>query len=147
MCFPLIWFSNNLFVKCLLSQLMHMFQDLGLDCLIVLTQAPGLSAYNRAERKMFHLSKELSGLVLPAETFGTHLNNANTVDEELEERNFEAAAEVLAEIWSNMEIDGFSVNAEYVALKPTEDITGFSLSDSYKSRHLIQTQYITVALK
>ena len=26
-----------------------------------LTQAPGLSAYNRAERKMFHLSKELSG--------------------------------------------------------------------------------------
>ena len=28
---------------------------------IGVTQAPGLSAYNRAERKMYHLSKELAG--------------------------------------------------------------------------------------
>ena len=122
-------------------------QDLELDCIIEVTQAPGLSAYNRAERKMYHLSKELSGIVLPAETYGSHLNNGKTVDEELEERNFEAAGEVLSEVWSKMEIDKFSVTAEYVSLKPTEDITGFSASDSYKSRHLIQTQYMTVALK
>ena len=67
----------------------HLFQDLDLDCSIELTQAPGLSAYNRAERKMYHLSKELSGVILPAETYGTHLRNGVTVDEELEERNFQ----------------------------------------------------------
>ena len=39
------------------------FVDLNLDCLIEVTQAPGHSAFNRAERKMFHLSKEMSGLV------------------------------------------------------------------------------------
>ena len=36
----------------------YYLQDLDLDCVIELTQAPGLSAYNRAERKMYHLSKE-----------------------------------------------------------------------------------------
>ena len=118
-----------------------------LDCLIELTQAPGLSAYNRAERKMFHLSKEITGVVLPADTFGTHLNNGKTVDEELEIQNFEAAGEVLADIWGGMEIDGYKVNAEYIALPPTEDITSFSATPFYKSRHLIQTQYMTVVLK
>ena len=118
-----------------------------MDAVIELTQAPGLSAFNRAERKMYHLSKELSGVVLPAETFGSHLNNGKTIDEGLEERNFEAAGKVLAEIWDNMVIDEHEVKAEYVAMKPTEDITDFNVSATYKSRHLFQTQYMTVALK
>ena len=90
-----------------------------LDCLIELTQAPGLSAYNRAERKMFHLSKEITGVVLPADTFGTHLNNNETVDDDLELQNFEAAGEVLADIWGAMEIDGYKVKAEYIPLAGT----------------------------
>ena len=96
---------------------------------------------------MYHLSKELSGIVLPAETFGTHLKDGKTIDEEMEERNFEAAGEVLAEVWSKLEIDEHKVTAEYVAIKPTADIVSFSVSEAYKSRHLIQTQYLTVALK
>ena len=122
-------------------------QELGLDCVIEITQAPGLSAYNRAERKMFYLSKELSGLVLPAETFGSHLQHGKTIDEALEERNFESAGEVLADVWNKMVIDEHDVTAEYISVKPTEDISKFSVSPSYKSRHLIQTQYMTVALK
>ena len=121
--------------------------DLILECLIELTQAPGLSAYNRAERKMFHLSKEITGVVLPADTFGTHLNNNETVDDELELQNFEAAGEVLADIWGAMEIDGYKVKAEYIPLAPTEDITSFTATPFYKSRHLIQTQYMTVVIK
>ena len=115
--------------------------------MIELTQAPGLSAYNRAERKMFHLSKAISGVVLPAETFGTHLKNGETVDEELELINFEGAGEILSEIWNELEIDGYKVKAEYIPLAPTEDITNFSVTAVYKSRHLIQTQYMTVVLK
>ena len=122
-------------------------QDLDLDCVIELTQAPGLSAYNRAERKMYHLSKELSGIVLPSDTFGSHLKDGKTIDDDLELRNFEAAGEVLAEVWSNLVIDDHAVKAEYVSMKPTEDITGFYVSASFKSRHLITTQYMTVALR
>ena len=107
-------------------------QDLDLDCLIELTQAPGLSAYNRAERKMFHRSKAMTGVVLPAETYGTHLHNGDTVDSELEECNFEAAGEALAEIWNEMEIGGHEVKAEYVVAPPTEDITNYSSSAHYK---------------
>ena len=70
---------------------------------------------------MYHLSKELSGVILPVDTFGTHLNNGLTVDEELEERNFEAAGGVLAEIWSKLVIDGHPVRSEYVNMKPTDD--------------------------
>ena len=99
--------------------------------MIELTQAPGLSAYNRAERKMYHLSKELSGIVLPADTFGSHLKDGQTIDDELEQRNFEAAGEVLAEVWSNLVIDDHPVKAEYVAMKPTEDITRFTATASF----------------
>ena len=124
-----------------------MFQDLELDCSIELTQAPGLSAYNRAERKMYHLSKELSGVILPAETYGTHLRNGATVDEELEERNFQAAGETLAEIWDGLVIDGKAVKSEYVLEAPNEEIKNFEVSFQYKSCHIIQTQYITAVLK
>ena len=54
---------------------------------------------------MYHLSKELTGIVLPHDTFGTHLRNGKTIDEELEKKNFKAAGEVLSEIWSRLLID------------------------------------------
>ena len=57
---------------------------------------------------MYHLSKELSGVILPAETYGTHLRNGATVDEELEERNFQAAGETLAVIWDGLCLSSLS---------------------------------------
>ena len=46
------------------------FKELNLDLYIEVTNAPGLSAFNKVERKMFHLSKELTGVLLPHASFG-----------------------------------------------------------------------------
>ena len=85
--------------------------------------------------------------MFPADTFGLHLKDGQTIDDEHEQRNFEAAGEVLAEVWSNLVIDDHPVKAEYVAMKPTEDITRFTVTVSIKPRHLITTQYMKVALR
>ena len=124
-----------------------MNQELELDCLIEVTEAPGLSAFNKAERRMYFLSKELGGVVLPHDTFGSHLVNGKTVDEDLEMKNFQAAGEALADLWGNMMIDSHPVTAEYVASPPLPSTKDFSVSAFYKSRHLIQTQYMTIVLK
>ena len=52
-------FFNNIVMGC------KTFKEMGLDCYIEVTNAPGLSAYNRCERRMYHLSKEMTALVLP----------------------------------------------------------------------------------
>ena len=102
-------YENNKKMACLT------FKKMNLDCLVEFTQAPGLSAFNRAERKMYPLSKEMTGLVLPHDTFGSHLHNGKTVDEALEIRNFEAAGKVLCEVWEKLVLDGFPVRAEYIS--------------------------------
>ena len=64
---------------------------------------------------MAPLSRELAGLVLPHDHFGTHLNaSGKTVDHDLEKENFGKAAETLAEVWSSVLIDNYPVHAEYV---------------------------------
>ena len=72
---------------------------------------------------MSNLNKELSGTILPHDHFDTHLDNNNkTIDEELELRNFESAAEILAELGSKLVIDGHPVVAEFINEEPL-DIT------------------------
>ncbi|KAJ8886003.1 hypothetical protein PR048_012209 [Dryococelus australis] len=52
-----------------------------LDAIFIVTNAPGRSAFNRVERRMAPLSQELTGVVLPHDSFGTHLDsNGRTVD-------------------------------------------------------------------
>lgn len=53
----------------------HHFVKNNLDALFIMTNAPGRSAFNRAERRMAPLSRELSGLILPHEHYGTHLDS------------------------------------------------------------------------
>ena len=53
---------------------------------------------------------------------------------------------MLAEVWNNLVIDYHPVKAGDVSMKPTEDITRFTVTASFKSRHLITTQYLAVAL-
>lgn len=68
------------------------------DALFLATNAPGRSAYNRVERRMALLSRELAGLVLPHDQFGSHLDERGvTIDEHLERSNFEFAGNVFAE--------------------------------------------------
>ncbi|KAL7295587.1 hypothetical protein TKK_0011225 [Trichogramma kaykai] len=65
---------------------------------------------------MAPLSRALSGVILPHDFHGNHLNaQKKTDDEELEKKNFAKAGEILAEIWSDKTIDKFPILAEYVS--------------------------------
>ena len=87
------------FPKTLDAAIQH-FKKYNLDALLISTLVPGLSAYNQVERRMAPLSKALSGISLPHETFGTHLDSSRkTIETNLEKRNFKAAGEILAKVW------------------------------------------------
>ena len=122
-------------------------QDLNLDLLAETTNAPGLSAFNKAERRMYHLSKQMSGVILPHDTYGSHLQNGKTVDEELEKENFEAAGNTLASIFSDLEIDGFEVKADFIKEPAKEETIKYEATASFRSRHVLETQYATYVLK
>ena len=95
------------------------FNSYDLDAVFVATNAPKRSAFNRCERRMVPLSKELAGLILQHDHFGTHLNqNGETVDEALQLENFEHAGKALAEVWSDIVFDGHPCVAEYVSDEP-----------------------------
>lgn len=82
--------------------------------MIIITNAPGRSAFNRVKRRMTHLSRELSGLILPHDHFGNHLNSfGKTINSDLEFQNFKHAGKVLAEVCSSIEIDNYPVVAEF----------------------------------
>ena len=85
-------YSNN--ICCAIE---YFFKN-DLDAYFLATNAPGRSTINRVERRMYTLSKELSGVVHPKDHSGTHLDiNNKTIDKELELENFEYAAKILAE--------------------------------------------------
>ena len=70
---------------------------------------------------MAPLSKELAGLILPHDHFGRHLDGqGNTIDTEHEKRNFVFAVRALAEVWSQVNNDGFSTIAEYIDPESSE---------------------------
>ena len=116
------------------------------DAVIEVTNAPGLSAYNRVERRMHPLSLSMAGVILPHDTFGTHLDNqGKTVNFELEKDNFAAAGKVLAEVFSNIKIDGHEVQARYVSGPPNIQLMT-DAGGKYRDRHVLETQYLTAML-
>ena len=123
-----------------LANAVYLFQRYDLDTLIHTVNAAGLSAFNPCERRMAPLSHDVAGVVLPHDTFGSHLDRQRrTVDEELEKANFFAASEELASIWSKTVIDGHPVDARAVPLgqqfvAPTPD-------PKWVSIHVQQTRY------
>lgn len=60
--------------------------------------------------------------------------SGETVDEELEKRNFEFAGKLLSDIWSNCVIDEHPVAAEYIKPKPQEDLG--SVDYEWESKHM-----------
>jgi hypothetical protein len=91
------------------------FVKFNLDAMFVATHAPGQSASNPVERRMAPLSRDLCGIILPHDVFGSHLDkNGKTVDMELEKNNFQKAGELLADVWSERVIDKYPVIAEFV---------------------------------
>ena len=122
------------------------FCEHNLDAYFVATNAPGRSAFNRVERRMSNLSKELSGVILPHDHFGTHLDHNNkTIDEELGLQNFKYAGEILAELWSKLVIDDHPVIAEFVRDKASR-IT-IAKSDKWKANHVRESQYLLQIVK
>ena len=116
------------------------------DGVFVFCNAPGFSAYNKVERRMAPLSKEVAGIVLPFDTFGTHLNTSNkTIDEELEKKNFEAAGKILASVWSETMIDNFPVVAEYQS--PGKIVKFEAVDQKWIDIHVRQSRYLLQIVK
>ena len=121
------------------------FKKYNFDALLVLTHAPGMSEYNYVERKMAPLSKELAGLILPHDSCGTHLDSQRkTIDVDLEKANFKKAGEILAEVWSELVIDGHPVVAEYVEDKKLELS---SPSEMWMNFHVRTSHYLLQIVK
>ena len=73
------------------------FVENSLDAFFLATNVPDRSAFNRAERRIVRLSKELSGVILEHDKFGSHLDAKSvTVDKDLELKNFQYAGRTLA---------------------------------------------------
>lgn len=129
-----------------LATSVSLFKLLELDVLLHGVNAAGLSAFNPCERRMAPLSHDLAGVVLPHDTYGSHLDKqGKTVNEELEKKNFHSAAEALALVWSDTVIDGHAVDAKAVAIgqafePPTPDA-------QWVSRHVQQSRYALQVVK
>lgn len=128
----------------------HHFLENDLDALIIATNAPGRSAFNRVERRMAPLSRELAGLILPHEHYGSHLDaDGRTVDEELEKANFAFAGRTLSEVWSGMIIDSHPVVSEYIEPDKSEmkhdDLR--TVSVQWRAKHVRESQYCTQIVK
>ena len=129
-----------------LKNAVFLFKMLGLDVYIHATNAAGLSAFNPCERRMAPLTHDLVGLVLPAFAHGSHLDDSGkTIDNDLEIKNFFAASEVLSDVWSRTEINGFKVDCKPVPMdchhEPEE------VDQSWASRHVLQTRYMLMVVK
>ncbi|KAJ8896472.1 hypothetical protein PR048_001816, partial [Dryococelus australis] len=124
------------------------FKKYDLGAIFIVTNAPGRSAFNRVERRMAPLSRELTGVVLPHDSFGTHLDsNSRTVDVSLEKDNFKKAGEILAEIWSAVCIDGHEVVAKYIdPNNDTSNVTDLP-SEEWYAEHVRESQYVLQVVK
>jgi hypothetical protein len=119
----------------------HHFKTYNLDAIFIATNAPGHSAYNAVERRMAPLSHDLSGLILPHDAYGSHLDEKGTItDQELAKKNFAMAGDALASVWSKTVIDGYPVSARYC--EPNENLLPiFPQSEEWKMEHVRQSQY------
>lgn len=91
------------------------FKRYNLDALFIFAQAPGHPSSNICERRFAVLAQDLTGLVLPYDYFGTHLNlGGYTIDAELEKTNLKKTGEVLAEIWNLDKIDGQPIVVQFI---------------------------------
>ncbi|GBN78913.1 hypothetical protein AVEN_255368-1, partial [Araneus ventricosus] len=121
------------------------FKKHDFDAIFIACNAPGRSAYNRVERRMAPLSRELSGLVLPHDHYGSHLDeNGRTIDEAMEQNNFAYAGKTLAEIWSSISIDSYPVTATYVD-SGEPDFLDYDMD--WYSKHVQESQYLLQIVK
>ncbi|KAK3794234.1 hypothetical protein RRG08_039015 [Elysia crispata] len=108
------------------------FKQLNLDACFIFSHAPGSSTYNPVERRMASLSKMTAGIILPFDSFGSHLNASNkTTDPVLEKKNFEAAGEILSQVFNEAEIDGYPVVSKFVSKVPSYGVTQATFLETF----------------
>lgn len=99
---------------------------------------------------MAPLSRPLSGLILPHDYYGNHLDaDGKTIDEDLEKRNFEKAGATLAEVWSEVIFDGYPCVAEYVQPDHSEfsQVSLLVKNQHWFAEHVRTSQYMTQIVK
>lgn len=99
---------------------------------------------------MAPLSRELAGLILSHDHYGSHLDSqGKTIDEELEKQNFEFAGKTLAELWSQVVIDGAPTISEYIDPEFGELRSERLLSKDldWMAKHVRTSQYLTQIVK
>ena len=95
---------------------------------------------------MVKLSKELSGVTLEHNKFGSHLDAKGlTVDKDLELKNFEYAGRTLAKTWSGLVIDRNPVVAEFI--EDDAPVIMGTKSEEWKAYHVRQSQYFLQIVK
>ncbi|XP_039438893.2 uncharacterized protein LOC120420048 [Culex pipiens pallens] len=128
----------------------HHFLEHNLDAIFIATNAPGRSAFNRVERRMSPLSRELAGLLLPHDHYRSHLDSQmRTTDEHLERQNFKFAGKTLAEVWGGLIIDGYPTVAEFIEPEASEvDPESLECRDQcWFSNHVRTSQYMLQIVK
>jgi hypothetical protein len=141
--------ENPRYIKVINVAIHHFLQN-NMDAIFIACNAPGRSAYNRVERRMAPLSRELAGVILPHDHFGTHLDSKlKTTDLELERINFSYAGQTLAEIWSKLSFDNYETKAEYID-PISSDLNESELlkkGPEWFSIHVTTSQYMTQIVK
>ncbi|GBN16417.1 hypothetical protein AVEN_256447-1 [Araneus ventricosus] len=126
-----------------ISFVINHFKRHDLDAIFIACNIPGRSAYNRVERRMAPLSRELSGLILSYDHYGSYLDeNGRTIDEDMEKNNFAYAGKTLSEIWISISMDSYPVAATYV----DSGKSNFLDMDWY-SKYVQESQYLIQIVK
>ena len=88
----------------------------------------------------------MGGVLLEHEHSGAHPDDkGNTVDPQLELKNFEHTGKILGRIWSGMVIDGYSVIAKYIGDKRSEFVN--DVSDKLRLSRIRLSQYLLQIVK
>ena len=113
------------------SEMIQLFLKFRLVALFLISLPAGYSPFSPCERRMAPLSKQLTGVVLDHQHYGSHLNSSReTIDDKLELKNFQNAGERLAHLFADMKYDNCKTVAQYV--KPPKDINARELHDKDK---------------
>ena len=115
------------------------FVENGLDMFFLAANAPGRSTSNLVGQRMVKHSKELNGIILEHDKFGSHLDAKGVaVDKYLELKNFEYAGRTLAEIWSGLVIDGNPVVTDFI--EDDAPVIVGTKSEEWKAFHVRQSK-------
>jgi hypothetical protein len=132
------------------EQMAKFFLQNKLVALFLGTLPAGMSLFSPGERRMAGLSNSMTGVVLDPEHHGSHLNSSKeTIDLDLEKRNFKHAGETLSSLFNGVKYGGYETQSVYV--DPPEDkeeplcpefVENPEITAEWRSKHLRASKYL-----